>query len=139
MNRTVGEIAEAVHARVIGDNRVEIKGVASVSSAKLGDLVFVEDEKHLRAALESNAHAVVAGKFAENARSQKPMLISGTPRLAFARAAAMLQGESRRTPGIDASAVVLPSANVSESAIVDPWTFIGENASVGARSWVGAG
>ena len=126
-------------ASVFGNDQVEINGVASIASAKAGDLVFVEDEKRLQSALGSQAVGVIAGKFAENVKTAKILLICANPRLAFARAAAMLQTSEARKAGIHASSVVSSSAIVAESAIVDPWAFVGENARVGERSWIGAG
>ena len=64
MRRSVKETAEFVHAHVVGDGGVGLSGIASVSSASAGDLVFVEDEKDLATALASHATAVMAGNFA---------------------------------------------------------------------------
>jgi UDP-3-O-[3-hydroxymyristoyl] glucosamine N-acyltransferase len=139
MQRTVGEIAKAVGARVVGDERVEIGGVASIANAQSGDLVFVEDEKHLDSALRSHTAAVIAGSFAEHASTDKTLLISPHPRLAFARAAALLEDANPRAPQLNASAIVMPSAVVAETATIDPWTFIGAKATIGHRSWIGAG
>ena len=139
MKRRLREIADAIGARAVGDGQIEISGVGSIANARAGDLVFVEDERHLQAALQSQAGGVIAGAFAENAKTSKPLLISANPRLAFARAAAMLQLSEQRTAGIHASAVVLASAVVANSAVVDPWAFVGEGAQIGARSWIGAG
>ena len=139
MKRTAREIGAATAANVIGNGQVEISGVASIANAQAGDLVFVEDERHLQAALGSQGAVVIAGKFAERVKTDKALLISANPRLAFARAAAMLQSSEKPAPGVHASAVILPSAVVAASALVDPWAFVGENARVGAQSWVGAG
>jgi UDP-3-O-[3-hydroxymyristoyl] glucosamine N-acyltransferase len=139
MKRRLKEIADAIGAHVIGDDRVEISGVASIAAAKPGDLVFVEDEKHLQSALQSKASTVIAGTFAENTKPPKPLLIVSNPRLAFARAAVHLEAQDQRSPGIHASAVVLPSATVAESASIAPWTFVGENACIGSRTSIGAG
>ena len=139
MNQRVKELAEAIGARVIGDDRVELSGVASMTSAKVRDIVFVENEKHLQSALQSNATAVITGSFAENAASSKPLLIASNPRLAFARASQLLSANLRRQEGTHPSAVVLPSAKIAESVVIDPWTFVGENAAIGNRTWIGAG
>jgi UDP-3-O-[3-hydroxymyristoyl] glucosamine N-acyltransferase len=139
MKRTAREIGIAAGARVIGDDQVEISGVASIANVQAGDLVFVEDAKHLQTALGSQAAGVIAGEFAENIKTAKILMICANPRLAFAQAAAMLRTPEKRSAGIHASAVVLPSAVVAKSAVVDPWAFIGENARVGDRSWIGAG
>ena len=98
MKRSLAQIAEAVGARVIGEGHVEVSAVASIESASPKDLVFVDDPKHLAAALQSSAGAVIAGEFAETIAateaSDRPLLISDHPKLAFARAARVL-----RNPG----------------------------------------
>jgi UDP-3-O-[3-hydroxymyristoyl] glucosamine N-acyltransferase len=139
MKRTVGEIARAIGAQVVGDAGVELSGIASLASASAGDLVFVDDPKHLHAALDSAAAAIIAGPFATDAPSSKPLLTTSNPRLAFARAAGLLRDAGLRTPGVHPSAVIEPSASVACSAIVDPWSLIGANAFVGERTWIGAG
>jgi len=40
MKRSVREIADFVHARVLGDENVELCGISSLGSAMPGDLVF---------------------------------------------------------------------------------------------------
>ncbi len=91
MKRTLQQIAEAVGARLIGDGRAEVTAVASIESASANDLVFVEDEKHLAAALQSRAGAIIAGDFAASTSHDRPLLISDHPKLAFARAARALR------------------------------------------------
>jgi len=139
MKQTVGEIARAVRGQVLGDPSIEVTGLASIRSASAGDLVFVDEARHLASALDSPAAAVIAGSFAERERSSKPLVLAAHPRLAFARAAALLRGESERTPEIDPRAVVLRSASIAASAILDPWTWVGENAGIGNHTWIGAG
>jgi len=139
MKQTVGGIARAVRGQVLGDESMEVTGLASIRSASPGDLVFVEEARDLASALHSHAAAVIAGSFAAKERSSKPLVIAAHPRLAFARAAALFGGESERLPEIDPRAVILPSATIAASAIVDPWTFVGRNAVIGNGTWVGAG
>lgn len=139
MKQTVGGIAQAVGGQVLGDERVEVTGLASIRGASPGDLVFVEEARDLGSALHSPAAAVIAGTFAQTETSSKPLVISSHPRLAFARAAALLHGQSERTPEIDPRAIILPSASIAASAIIDPWTFVGVDAVVGQHTWIGAG
>ncbi len=139
---SVGEIAQAIGAKVVGNASVAIGGIASIASARGSDLVFVEDAKPLPAALNSAAAAVIAGPFAENVSSPKSLLITAHPRLAFARAAAFLNAQSsqqQHSAGIHPSAVVLPSASIGEAVTIDPSTFVGERATIGKKTWVGAG
>ena len=120
-------------------------------------LVFVEDEKHLAAALCSRAGAVIAEEFAvavASARPQHiPLLISDHPKLSFARAARALreapplgvdprqadpqqaastQGRAHPTAVIHSSVVLGPGVYVEARAV------IGERAQVGANTRVGA-
>ena len=83
MRRSLSSVAEAVQAQLVGDGAVEVSGVASIAQASPADLVFVEDEKHLRFALESRAAAVIVGEFAAEKDSAKPMLISTQPNWHF--------------------------------------------------------
>src|SRR5262245_48663297 len=95
MKRSVGELATAIGARVVGDEQVAVSGVASIASAAPGDLVFVEEKKHMEAALLCAATAVIAGEFAQSGASPKPLLITQNPRLAFAWAAKFICGSGR--------------------------------------------
>ena len=98
--RSVKEVAEFVQAHVIGDESVELTGIASVQSARPGDLIFVDQEKNLSAALESGASALIASNFAGKKTNGKPVLLAAQPRLAFARAAQLLCPAPKREPGI---------------------------------------
>lgn len=137
--RTVRQIAEAVGARLIGDAGVEVTGLASIESASPHDLVFIEDEKHLDAALRSRAGAMIAGEFAASATCDRPLLISGHPKLAFARAAPVLRNEHDTVSGLSAAAVVHPSARLGACVSVEAGSVIAEHVQIGESTHVGAG
>lgn len=131
MKRSLREIALAVEARLIGGDDAEVEGVSSLASASPQDLVFVEDEKHLAAALNSRAGAIIAGEFAASAKSERPILISDHPKLAFARAAQMLRqdslaGERPAETNIHPTAVVHPSVLLGVGIVVDARAVIGK-------------
>ena len=134
MKRSVRQIADAVGARLIGDGDAAIHGVSSLQAATPNDLVFVEDEKHLAAALESRAGAIVAGEFAAKIASSRPLLICDHPKLAFARALSALQEFSKtenaepfvhKTAAISASAVLAPGVRVEENAVIGDGARLG--------------
>ncbi len=141
MKRPLQQIAEGVGARLIGDGSVAMSGVASMQSAGPDDLVFVEDEKHLAAALESRAGALIAKEFAAAVPCGRPVLISEHPKLAFARAARILRDGSQGNwhGGVHASAVVHPTAVLGPGVCVQERAVIGERAQIGAGCCVGAG
>jgi len=135
----VSALAESVGARVLGNGTVEVSGISSIRSASAGDLVFVEDERNLRLALESAASAAIAGSFAMKKTYSKPLLISKHPRLTFALAAKLLRSKSTRQSGIHSSAVVHSSARLAKSVTVEARVVIGEDVEIGAGSLLGAG
>jgi len=141
MKPSLQEVADAVGARLNGDGAVEVSGVASLESAAETDLVFVEDEKHLPAALQSRAGAIIAGEFAASSSSRRPLLISDHPKLAFARAAKFLakRSDSRPTTFIHAAAVVDPGAILGSDVRVEARAVIYDGASVGDDTRIGAG
>ena len=140
MKRSLQKIAEAVGARLHGDGSVEVGGVASIASASQHDLVFVEEEKYLSRALQSGAGAVIAGEFAA-ASLGKPLLISGHPKLTFARAARLLRdgNRERHNAGIHAAAVVHPSSRVTQGVVVEERAVIAEDAEIGDGTRICAG
>ncbi len=141
MKRSLEQIANAVGTRLVGDGYIEVSGVASIESASSQDLVFVEDEKYLPAALQSKAGAVIAPEFAASAAG-KPLLISDHPKLAFARASRMLRERLQVEPragNVHPTAVIHPSASLGSGVLVDAQAVIGERVQVGTGSRIGAG
>ena len=139
MARSLQEVADFIGARVVGDANLEITGIAGLGTASSGDLVFVEDEKHLPAALASQAAAVIIGSIAGGHQSSKPLLISDQPRLAFARAAELLLAKSAPDAAVHSSAVVHPTARVGSSVSIAERVVIGENVEIGKGTTIAAG
>lgn len=125
----------------MGDGHLEVSGVASIESASSHDLVFVEDERYLAAALKSKACAVIAPEFAASSGAGRSLLISDHPKLAFARASRMLRDDSHiaQAGSIHPTAVVHPTASLGSGVSVDAYGVIGERTQVGADSRIGAG
>jgi UDP-3-O-[3-hydroxymyristoyl] glucosamine N-acyltransferase len=139
MKRSVKEIAEFLGARLVGSETVKLSGMASLRSAAPSDLVFVEEEKKLAEALASAAGAILAGRFAADHAASKPLLVVENPRLAFARAAALLAPSRSQSAGIHATAVIHPSARIAATACVEARVVVEENAVIGERVRLGAG
>jgi UDP-3-O-[3-hydroxymyristoyl] glucosamine N-acyltransferase len=139
MERSAKEVADFVQAELMGDGSVRLRGIASVSSASAGDLVFVEDEKHLAQALQSKASAVLAGEFAAGKPAAKPLLLHSQPRLGFARAALLFNPPPELKPGIHPSAVVHPSAKFGNGVTVAERVVIGKGVQIGDGTRIGAG
>jgi UDP-3-O-[3-hydroxymyristoyl] glucosamine N-acyltransferase len=136
MKQTLRDLADKLGCRLLGDGSINISSVSSLQSATSESLVFVEDAKHLDAALSSSAAAIIAGDFAK--ASRKPILISTQPRLTFARAAKLLRDpDSNRV--IHREAIVPASAKLGKSVAIGPRAVLGEQVAIGDGTTIGAG
>jgi UDP-3-O-[3-hydroxymyristoyl] glucosamine N-acyltransferase len=138
MKLTLHDLAEKLGCRLLGNGAVAVSGVASLSSAGSDHLVFAEEGKYLDKAVASNAAAVIAGEFAAAATPQKPILIAGQPRLAFARAAKLLC-DVASGGGHHPSAVVAATARIGNGVVLAPRVTIDEHAQIGPGTTIGAG
>lgn len=139
MSQTLKALAEFTASRLIGDDKVEIRNVASVAHAATGELVFVESARHLELAMNSHASAVIVKESDAEITTTKPLLINPHPRLAFATAAKLLYPPTKYTPAIHPTAVIDRSAKVAPSASVDAHAVIEANAVIGERCIIAAG
>lgn len=134
--QTAKSLAEAVGAKLEGDGAIELSGVAAPERAGPHDLIYVEKAKHAERAVASAALCVIA---AENiSLPGKTVLRSSQAKVAFAKAAALILGESPIASGIHPTAIVAPLARVSASAGIGPFAVIGEDAHVGEGTQIGA-
>ncbi len=138
MKRTLQNLAEQLGGRVVGDASTVVGSIASLQTAAPESIVFVEDAKHLDAALASPAAAVIAGEFAAKAKG-KPLLITTQPRLAFARAARLLRAKLDGHSGIHSTAVVADTAHLAPTVRVGAHAIIGEHVRIGDESVIGPG
>ena len=120
-----------------GDGSIVISGIASLSSARHGDIVFAADERKLRQALDSAASAVIAGPFAQQVASSKPILVAVDPKQAFARVASLFASRENREGQHDSAQVDL-SAQIGEHVWIGPGVVVEEGVRIGDHTFVGA-
>lgn len=138
MKRSAEEIAQFLGASIIGDGAVEVTGIASIGSAKPGDLVFVEAARDIQSALGSRASAIICGR-RQAVSASKPLIMSEQPRLAFARAAAFISPPPSHGQGVHESAAIHPTTRMGKDVRVEAHVSIDENAVIGSHARVGAG
>lgn len=142
---SVGELAEHVKGRVIGNKAVVIARVTNLEGAGEGEIVYVEDPKYFAAARSSRASCLIVPEGfelepASTPDQEPPALIEvSRPKLAFARIAGLLHPQKQREPEIHPSAAVAATANLALTVFVGPHVAIGEKTSVGAGTRIEAG
>lgn len=136
MKWMAGELAKAIGARIEGDASLEIAGVAAPERAGTKQLIYVESSKHADRAVSSQAMCVVVPEGLTLA--SKTMLHSAQPKVAFAKAAALLLDRAPIAIGIHPTAIVAPLARIGANAGVGPYAVIGEDVHVGDGTQIGA-
>lgn len=142
--KTVDELAALIGGRVSGDAHINIEYVASVGSASLGAVAFVEDQKALESAQDCTASALIvpdgAGERAREIARKVPAIIEASkPKLAFALIGRILHPQKRREPTIHPTAVIAESADIALTAYIGPHVSIGDNSTIGTGTRIEAG
>jgi len=127
--RTAGELAKYLGADLHGDAMAQVSGVASPERASAEDLVYVESPRHRERAAGSAAACVIVGEGTRVAG--KTVLQVREPKLAFAKAAALLTKEPAPRPSVHATAIVAATAKVAPGAFVGPYVVIEDEVTVG--------
>jgi UDP-3-O-[3-hydroxymyristoyl] glucosamine N-acyltransferase len=136
MKYTAEELARVIEARVDGDGRLELIGVAAPERAGSRDLIYVESAKHVERALASPASCVVAAQGIP--LPGKTVLRSAKPKVSFAKAAALLLDRAPVAAGIHPTAIVAPLAQLGATVSLGPYVVIGEDVRVGDGTQIGA-
>ena len=136
MAKTAGELAAAIGAHLRGDPNFEVRGVAAPERAGPHDVIYVEAMKHAERAAASAAGCVIAGE--SIAIGGKTILRHAQPKVAFAKAAAILLERAPIAVGIHATALVAPLARAGKNVSIGPYAVIGEDVHIGDGTQIGA-
>jgi len=136
--KTLGELGDAVGAKVVGDRHTRICGVASLRNARPGTIVFVGSPRYRSLLGETRAAAVI---IRPELLDSAPVaaLLSENPQLTFARVARLLHPSPPIEPGIHPTAVLSDGADVHSSAAVGAEVVIEAGAQVGPHVSIGPG
>ena len=136
MKLTAKEVAENIGARVEGDEALELTEVAAPERAGPKHLIYVETAKNADRALSSAALCVVAEEGVS--LPGKTVLRAAQPKVAFAKAGAILRERTPIANGIHPTAVVAPLARLGANVGIGPFAVIGEDASIGDGTQIGS-
>ncbi len=146
--RTLGEIAEHVKARLTGDPATLIRAANTLGNAQEGDISFLANRKYEKQLETTKASAVLVRRPVESARV--PLLICEDPYYAFMQVMVVLYGYRKHSQvGISPRAsihetarigrdcqiydfvTVAAEARIGDGCVLYPCTYIGERTVVG--------
>ncbi|NMN92515.1 UDP-3-O-[3-hydroxymyristoyl] glucosamine N-acyltransferase len=147
-------LAQQLDAQLHGDGDLVITGVASMHSAKAGQITFLSDSRYREQLTGTQASAVVLTE-ADLPYCQVAALVVKNPYLTYARMAQLMDATPQPAADIAPSAVIAPDAalgkqvaiganaviesgaQLGDGVIIGPGCFIGKNARIGAgtRLW----
>ncbi|GKX43404.1 UDP-3-O-(3-hydroxymyristoyl)glucosamine N-acyltransferase [Pectobacterium polaris] len=119
-------LAQQLDAQLHGDGDIVITGVASMHSAKTGQITFLSDSRYREQLAGAQASAVVLTE-ADLPYCQVAALVVKNPYLTYARMAQLLD----TTPQ--------PATDIAPSAVIAPDATLGQNVSVGANAVIESG
>ncbi|GLY60036.1 UDP-3-O-(3-hydroxymyristoyl) glucosamine N-acyltransferase [Pectobacterium brasiliense] len=119
-------LAQQLDAQLHGDGDIVITGVASMHSAKTGQITFLSDSRYRDQLAGTQASAVVLTE-ADLPYCQVAALVVKNPYLTYARMAQLLD----TTPQ--------PATDIAPSAVIAPDATLGQNVSIGANAVIESG
>lgn len=130
---SIKDLAQKIHAKVVGDESRIIARLAPISSAQVGDLTFCLGGIYRRYLSETKASAVILRE-SDVAPSSATLLIVQNPELAFANIAKLFDSFQKPKSGIHPSAVIAVTAVIPASASIGAHVVIGENVKIGENT-----
>jgi UDP-3-O-[3-hydroxymyristoyl] glucosamine N-acyltransferase len=128
----LGELATRLGAELRGDAELEVTGVKGIEEAGPTEITFVANPRYTALARKTNAAAVlVEPEFQE---IEAATLRLKNPYLAFSRALGLFYQPPAYPPGIHATAVIDPSAEIGPGAHVGAYVIVGPGVKLGAHA-----
>jgi len=129
----LSELARLTGASVEGENHdPEITGTAGLDEAEAGHVAFLANPRYTPRVQTTRASAVYLAEGVEAGRTDIAVLRSRDPYLAYTRALRLFHPEPSFAPFVHPSAVIDPSARVSERVWIGACVVIGREVEIAA-------
>lgn len=128
--RNLGELAEYVGGRVVGDPSVTISSASTLGRAEDGEISFLANSKYEKQLRTTRASAVIVGK--ESANATVPLLVADDPYYAFMQIMVLLHGHRRhKKVGISPRSLISDSAKIGADCHIHDFVTIADEVRVG--------
>ncbi|MGQ7243089.1 UDP-3-O-(3-hydroxymyristoyl)glucosamine N-acyltransferase [Salinicola halimionae] len=141
---TLGELAERIDARVVGDADVRVSGLSTLTDAGPTDLAFLANRAYLKYLAETHAAAVLVHP-AHGESCPCPRLELDNPYLGYAKLSRLfdplINQPSRGvhpTASVSTTAVIGERVEIGAYCVIEDGVEVADDCVVGAGSFVGA-
>ncbi|MFK7870597.1 MAG: UDP-3-O-(3-hydroxymyristoyl)glucosamine N-acyltransferase [Roseobacter sp.] len=135
---SVEEIARALGAEAFGDVHLKIDGVAEPQTATSTQLAMATNEDYAAKLSLGHARAAVLwGGAAWQTLGLQAAIVPKRPRYAMSGLTQLMDPGQGFAPGIHASAIIDPSAEIGTNVNIGPLTVIGPGVVIGDNSTIG--
>ncbi len=143
MSTRLKDLVERLGGQLIGDDAIEVVGIAPLGDASPSHITFLSNPKLRRQAAQTQAAALILSQADHEAIGsdyQGAVIVTANPYAYFARAAQYFVSLTAiaAPAGIHPSAVVDPSARVAPDASIGPLVVIEAGAEIGPGAVIGA-
>lgn len=141
---SLGAIVAKLGGTLIGEPEITVYRLGSLAHAQAGQITFVSNAKYLSLLAHTQASAVILSAEHKDA-TDIPRIVTDNPYAYFAKLSTLLNPEIHPKVGIDASAVIDPSAEIASSCSIGPNVVIGaqvklaDGVVIGASAVIGTG
>ncbi len=125
------ELAHALGGETVGDGSVEVTGVASIETARPGDLVRVDTPHYLEEAERGAGTALLIGPAVGSCA--KPAIRVPNARLAFAKALELFAPPEAAPPGVHPTAVLGRDLSIGANCSIGPHVVLEDRVALGER------
>ena len=125
------ELAQFIQGQIQGSGEILVTGIASLESAKPGDLVFVANPKWAEAAKRSQASAFIVAKPLPN--ENRPQLLTPAPLYAFVCLVRQFFMPPPQPKGLANEIVRGVDVRIGPDASIGPFVTLGDRVQIGAR------
>ena len=126
---TLGELAEKLDAKLVGDPSLKISRIAPIDHAEEGDLTFLADPKKSSYLGKTRASAVIVPKGVEV--KGKSLLVVENPYAAFARVQSFFYPRPVSTGEISSLAWIHPEASLGKNVTISPFACVEKGVIIG--------
>lgn len=136
MQYSLAELSQTVGGTVFGDEKLIIRGLGDLKSARPGELVFIQNPNDLSLASGSSAAAFIVPDQVSPSAGLSGIKVSN-PRLAFVRLLHVFSPEPITEAHIHPTAVIAESAEIGEDVAIGPYSVVGERSRIGKGCRIG--